>query len=119
MTFEIHPSTTGKELFDKVTQTIGVHETWWFALQYTDSKDRPAWLNLKKKISAQNAKKDPVMQLQLRARYFPEDISSELIEDVTLRLFCLQIKESILNSDWYCPAEVCVMLAAYSLFAKF
>jgi len=41
---------TGKELFDLVCRTIGLRETWYFGLQYIDSKEYIAWLKPDKKV---------------------------------------------------------------------
>lgn len=40
---------TGRDLFDLVCRTIGLRETWYFGLQYEDSKGFIAWLKLEKK----------------------------------------------------------------------
>ena len=40
---------TGRELFDLVCRTIGLRETWYFGLQYEDSKGFISWLKLDKK----------------------------------------------------------------------
>lgn len=77
--FAILPSTTGKQLFDQVqtvyraarfpsappgatdsspqplffqiVKTIGLRETWFFGLQYQDSKGFSTWLKLNKRVS--------------------------------------------------------------------
>ena len=46
--------TTGKELYDLVCRTIGLRETWYFGLQYVDSKGYTAWLKFDKKVSCGN-----------------------------------------------------------------
>ena len=47
----IQVKTTGKELYDLVCRTIGLRETWYFGLQYVDSKGYTAWLKFDKKVS--------------------------------------------------------------------
>lgn len=59
------------------------------------------------------------MQFKFRAKFFPEDVSEELIQSITQKLFFLQVKESILNDEVYCPPETAVLLASYSVQAKF
>lgn len=117
--FTIQPSTTGKQLFDQVAKTINLKEVWFFGLQYIDSKDDPTWLKLNKKILSQDVKKDSVIQLKFLAKFFPEDVSAEIIQDITLRLFYLQVKEAIMNDEIYCPPETTVLLASYALQAKY
>lgn len=59
------------------------------------------------------------MLFKFRAKFFPEDVSEELIQDATQRLFFLQVKEAILSDDIYCPPETAVLLASYAVQAKF
>ncbi|XP_068198029.1 ezrin b [Antennarius striatus] len=115
----IQPNTTGKQLFEQVVKTIGFRETWYFGLQYTDTKGYQTWLKLDKKVSSQEVKKESPLQFRFRAKLFPEDVSEELIQDVTQKLFFLQVKESILSDEVYCPPETAVLLASYSVQAKF
>jgi hypothetical protein len=51
-------------------------------------------------------------------KFYPEDITHELIQDITRRLFYLQVKQDILNMDIYCPPDTAAHLASLSLQAK-
>lgn len=62
---------------------------------------------------------ETVMSFLFLAKFFPEDVAEELIQEVTQHLFFLQVKKSTLNMDIYCPAEVSVLLASYAVQAKF
>lgn len=53
------------------------------------------------------------------AKFFPEDVTEELIQEVTQRLFYLQVKQAILNMDIFCPPEAAVLLASYAVQAKY
>uniref|UniRef100_A0A087XJB3 Radixin n=1 Tax=Poecilia formosa TaxID=48698 RepID=A0A087XJB3_POEFO len=118
--FAIQPSTTGKQLFDQVVKTVGLREVWFFGLQYVDSKGYATWLKLNKKVTQQDVKKENPLQFKFRAKFFPEDVSEELIQEITQRLFFLQqVKEAILNDENYCPPETAVLLASYAVQAKY
>uniref|UniRef100_A0A3Q3NA54 Radixin-like n=1 Tax=Mastacembelus armatus TaxID=205130 RepID=A0A3Q3NA54_9TELE len=117
--FAIQPNTTGKQLFDQVVKTVGLREVWFFGLQYVDSKGYVTWLKLNKKVTQQDVKKETPLQFKFRAKFFPEDVSEELIQEITQRLFFLQVKEAILNDENYCPPETAVLLASYSVQAKY
>lgn len=117
--FAIQPSTTGKQLFDQVVKTIGLREVWYFGLQYVDTKGLSTWLKLNKKVLAQDVRKETPLQFKFRVKFFPEDVAEELIQDITQRLFFLQIKEAILTEDIYTPPETAVLLASYAVQAKF
>jgi radixin len=117
--FAIQPNTTGKQLFDQVVKTIGLREIWFFGLQYTDSKGYQTWLKLNKKVLSQDVKKESPLQFKFRAKFYPEDVADELIQDITLRLFYLQVKNAILTDEIYCPPETSVLLASYAVQAKY
>lgn len=70
-------------------------------------------------VSSQEVKKENPLQFKFRAKFFPEDVSEELIQDVTQKHFFLQVKESVLNDEVYCPPETAVLLASYAVQAKF
>ncbi|KRY77206.1 Merlin [Trichinella pseudospiralis] len=89
--FSVPKKITGRELFELVCRTIGLRETWYFGLQFINKK----------------------------AKFFPEDVSEELIQIITQHLFFLQVKQSILNMDIYCPPEASVLLASYAVQAKY
>ncbi|TNN51080.1 Moesin [Liparis tanakae] len=115
--FSFHPNTTGKQLFDQVARTIGLREIWYFGLQFVDSKGFSTWLNSDKKVNdatdsetipetlfpfitmvmVQDVKKETPLLFKLRTKFYPEDVTEELIQDV---------KEDILGEDIYCPPEV-------------
>ncbi|XP_058790179.1 moesin/ezrin/radixin homolog 1 [Phymastichus coffea] len=116
--FAIQQTTTGKQLFDQVVKTIGLREVWFFGLQYTDIKGDQTWIKLYKKVMSQEVKKENPLQFKFRAKFYPEDVAEELIQDITLRLFYLQVKSAILTDDIYCPPETSVLLASYAVQAR-
>ncbi len=93
----------------QVVKTIGLREVWFFGLQYVDSKGLSTWLKLNKKVNhsqycppltsphtltqvtAQEVRKESPLQFKFRVKFFPEDVGDELIQDVTQRLFFLQV----------------------------
>jgi len=117
--FAIKNDTTGKMLYDQVVKTIGLREIWFFGLQYIDSKDYSTWLKLTKKVTAQDLKKETPLLFKFRSKFYPEDVTEELIQDITQRMFFLQVKDAILSDEIYCPPETCVLLASYSVQAKY
>ncbi|PAA88157.1 hypothetical protein BOX15_Mlig007381g1 [Macrostomum lignano] len=117
--FAIQPSTTGKQLFDQVVKTIGLREIWYFGLRYTDVKGFATWLKLNKKVLQQDVPKDTLLVFEFRVKFFPEDACEELVQEVTQRMFYLQVKESILRGEVYCPPETAVLLASIACQVKF
>ncbi|XP_061644703.1 moesin-like isoform X3 [Phyllopteryx taeniolatus] len=101
--FAILPSTTGKQLFDQIVKTIGLRETWFFGLQYQDSKGFSTWLKLNKRVTAQDVRRDNPLLIKFRARFYPEDVAEELIQEATQRLFFLQVKHGDYRKDYHVP----------------
>ncbi|XP_023232962.1 merlin-like [Centruroides sculpturatus] len=116
--FDLDFKATGRELFDLICRTIGLREVWYFGLQYIDSKGFVAWLKLDKKVQDQDIPKKSPLPVLLLAKFFPEDVAEELVQEITQHLFFLQIKQSILNMDIYCAPEASVLLASYAVQAK-
>ncbi|XP_063237598.1 moesin/ezrin/radixin homolog 1 isoform X3 [Bacillus rossius redtenbacheri] len=69
-------------------------------------------------VMSQDVKKENPLQFKFRAKFYPEDVSEELIQDITLRLFYLQVKNAILSDEIYCPPETSVLLASYAVQAR-
>ncbi|CAF1252588.1 unnamed protein product, partial [Didymodactylos carnosus] len=59
------------------------------------------------------------LELYFVIKYYTEDITNELIQDITRHLFYLQVKQDILNMDIYTPPDTAAHLASLSLQAKF
>jgi hypothetical protein len=54
----------------------------------------------------------------LLIKFYPEDVTSELIQEYTQHLFYLQSRQQIINEFIYSPAELCILLASYAAQAK-
>lgn len=70
-------------------------------------------------MTAQDVRKENPLLIKFRAKFYPEDVAEELIQEATQRLFFLQVKEGILNDDIYCPPETAVLLASYAVQMKY
>lgn len=117
--FAVKESIFGWRLFDQVARTIGLREVWYFGLMYENTRGQDNWFNLKKRLSSIDIRKTSPLLFEFRAKFFPEDAKRELIQDVTQRLFFLQVKEDILAGHLACPSETAVLLASYACQAKF
>jgi len=60
----------------------------------------------------------PATPFMFLGKLYPEDVSEELVQEVTQHLFFLQVKQAILSMDIYCPPEASVLLASYAVQAK-
>ena len=53
-------------------KTIGLREVWWFGLQYKDEK-----------VLAQDVPKEQLLQFKFWVKFYPEDVSEEMVQEVT------------------------------------
>ncbi|CAB3220236.1 unnamed protein product [Arctia plantaginis] len=117
--FNLEWRATGRDLFDLVCRTIGLRETWFFGLQFEDTKHFISWLKLDKRVQDQCVSQMPGTPFMLLCKLYPEDVAEELIQEVTQHLLFLQVKQAILRMDIYCPPEASVLLASYAVQAKY
>lgn len=106
----------GRDLFQMLSKTLGIQETWWFGLMFDDGH-LENWIDGSKK-----SLKDYVRQLnnlQYKVKYYPEDVTEELIETITIKFFYAEVRSKILAEVIYCPPDTCALLASYSLQCKF
>lgn len=61
---------------------------------------------------------DQAIQCSFLVKFYPEDISEELIQEVTQHLFFLQVKQDVVSENIYCAPEASVLLASYAVQAK-
>ncbi|XP_051537673.1 merlin-like isoform X1 [Myxocyprinus asiaticus] len=118
MEFSCEVKWKGKDLFDLVCRTIGLRETWFFGLRYT-VKDTYAWLKPDKRVLDQEVPKDSPITFHFLAKFFPEKVEDELVQEITQHLFFLQVKKQILDEEIFCSPEASVLLASYAVQAKY
>jgi len=75
--------------------------------------------DLLREVREQQLPREEPVLLTFLAKFYPEDVAEELVQDVTQHLFFLQVKQAILNMDIYCPPEASVLLASYAVQAKY
>uniref|UniRef100_A0A672TZS9 FERM domain-containing protein n=1 Tax=Strigops habroptila TaxID=2489341 RepID=A0A672TZS9_STRHB len=108
----------GKDLFDLVCRALGLRETWFFGLQYT-VKGMCTWLKMDKKVLDQEIPKEDPISFHFLAKFYPEKVEEELLQEITQHLFFLQVKKQILDEEIYCSPEATVLLASYAVQAKY
>ena len=58
------------------------------------------------------------IKFYFKVKFYPEDVSEELVQELTQHLFYLQVKEGILSEEVYCSPEASVLLASYAIQAE-
>ncbi|CAH8581261.1 unnamed protein product [Schistosoma turkestanicum] len=116
--FFIKKGTHGRELFSQVCTALGIREMWYFGLQYVDPKKGVTWVKTDDKAPVRPKKKDGPMQFFFKVKYYPEDLSVELIEEITRLHFYYETKDDIVSGKCYCPAETAVLLASFQALIR-
>jgi merlin protein len=118
----IEYTSKGNRLFESICASLGLRETWYFGLTYESKKYDGIlkWLKMDSKLSDLKLIKysDNTIKMLLLIKFYPEDVTSELIQEYTQHLFYLQARQQIINEVIYCPAELCILLASYAAQAK-
>uniref|UniRef100_A0A8C9LB44 FERM domain-containing protein n=1 Tax=Pavo cristatus TaxID=9049 RepID=A0A8C9LB44_PAVCR len=84
----------GKDLFDLVCRALGLRETWFFGLQYT-MKGMCTWLKMDKKVLDQEIPKEDPISFHFLAKFYPEKVEEELLQEITQHLFFLQVRNDL------------------------
>ncbi|KAM5182458.1 merlin-like [Mantella aurantiaca] len=118
MEFSSEMDWKGKDLFDLVCRNLALKETWFFGLQFVAS-GMENWLKLEKKILQQQVPKEDPIKFRFMAKFYPENVTDELFQEITQHLFFLQVKKQILDEEIICSPEASVLLASYAVQAKY
>ena len=119
LNFAIEQSATGQQLFNKVAQTLGLRQTQFFGLQFTNKKGLTKWLKMEKKVLSQKVKNEEVLHFKLIVKFYPESVSEELIHGMTKKLFFFHVEERVVKDDIYASTGTLLLLASYSVQAKY
>ncbi|XP_045460635.1 moesin/ezrin/radixin homolog 1-like [Harmonia axyridis] len=112
------PKSLFSDIYSRFCSSLDINENWYFGLYYrAERSNKSIWLETSKK----DLKKLPAAtkNLSFKIRYYPEDVCQELLENITVQIFYLEMKKAITLGDIYCPAHTAALLASYSLQVEF
>ncbi|XP_043920444.1 band 4.1-like protein 2 isoform X4 [Protopterus annectens] len=112
---EIEKRSKGQVLFDKVCAHLNLLEKDYFGLTYRDSTDQKNWLDLIKDIKKQI--RNYPWQFAFNVKFYPPD-PSQLTEDITRYLLCLQLRQDIASGRLPCSFVTHALLGSYTLQAE-
>uniref|UniRef100_A0A8C7DHE8 Erythrocyte membrane protein band 4.1 like 2 n=1 Tax=Oncorhynchus kisutch TaxID=8019 RepID=A0A8C7DHE8_ONCKI len=108
---EVEKRAKGQYLFFKVCEALNLLEKDYFGLSYKDN----CWLDPTKEIKHQIC--NPSWQLAFNVKFYPPD-PSQLTEDITRYLLCLQLRQDIVSGRLPCSFVTHSLLGSYSLQAE-
>uniref|UniRef100_A0A8C7F7Z4 Erythrocyte membrane protein band 4.1 like 2 n=1 Tax=Oncorhynchus kisutch TaxID=8019 RepID=A0A8C7F7Z4_ONCKI len=112
---EVEKRAKGQYLFFKVCEALNLLEKDYFGLSYKDNADQTCWLDPTKEIKHQIC--NPSWQLAFNVKFYPPD-PSQLTEDITRYLLCLQLRQDIVSGRLPCSFVTHSLLGSYSLQAE-
>lgn len=114
-TCEVEKRSKGQVLLDKVCAHLNLLEKDYFGLTYRDSTDQKNWLDPIKDIKKQI--RNYPWQFAFNVKFYPPD-PSQLTEDITRYVLCLQLRQDIASGRLPCSFVTHALLGSYTLQAE-
>ncbi|XP_072559291.1 band 4.1-like protein 2 isoform X7 [Paramormyrops kingsleyae] len=112
---EVEKRAKGIVLFVKVCEHLNLLEKDYFGLCYKDHADQKCWLDPAKEIKRQI--RNCPWQFAFSVKFYPPD-PSQLTEDITRYLLCLQLRQDIASGRLPCSFVTHSLLGSYTLQAE-
>ncbi|XP_061097585.1 band 4.1-like protein 2 isoform X4 [Conger conger] len=112
---EVEKRAKGQYLFFKVCEHLNLLEKDYFSLSYKDPTDQKCWLDPMKEIKRQI--RNSPWQFAFNVKFYPPD-PSQLTEDITRYLLCLQLREDMASGRLPCSFVTHALLGSYALQAE-
>ncbi|KAL2792575.1 band 4.1-like protein 2 isoform f [Daubentonia madagascariensis] len=105
----------GQVLFDKVCEHLNLLEKDYFGLMFQENPEQKNWLDPAKKIKRQL--RNLPWLFTFNVKFYPPD-PSQLTEDITRYLLCLQLRQDIASGHLPCSIATHALLGSYTLQAE-
>ncbi|XP_062857859.1 band 4.1-like protein 2 isoform X2 [Trichomycterus rosablanca] len=112
---EVEKRAKGQYLFFKVCEHLNLLEKDYFDLSFKNNADQKCWLDPTKEIKRQI--RNSQWQFAFNVKFYPPD-PSQLSEDITRYLLCLQLRQDILSGRLPCSFVTLTLLGSYTLQAE-
>ncbi|XP_064196152.1 band 4.1-like protein 2 isoform X12 [Anguilla rostrata] len=112
---EVEKRAKGQYVFFKVCEHLNLLEKDYFGLCFQDASDQKCWLDPTKEIKRQI--RNSPWQFAFNVKFYPPD-PSQLTEDITRYLLCLQLRQDIVSGRLPCSFVTHALLGSYALQAE-
>ncbi|KAK7150847.1 hypothetical protein R3I93_011945 [Phoxinus phoxinus] len=112
---EVEKRAKGQYLFFQVCEQLNLVEKDYFGLSFKDNAEQRCWLDPTKEIKRQI--RNSQWQFAFSVKFYPPD-PSQLTEDITRYLLCLQLRQDIASGRLPCSFVTHALLGSYSLQAE-
>ncbi|XP_052442956.1 protein 4.1 isoform X20 [Carassius gibelio] len=112
---EVEKRAKGQYLFFQVCEHLNLLEKDYFGLSFKDHAEQRCWLDITKEIKRQI--RNSQWQFTFSVKFYPPD-PSQLTEDITRYLLCLQLRQDISSGRLPCSFVTHALLGSYTLQAE-
>ncbi|CDW53333.1 FERM C and FERM N and FERM M domain containing pr otein [Trichuris trichiura] len=112
---EVETNATGGELFQALVERLNLLEKDYFNLSYVDRRGSKKWLDHSEKIKKQIPRSGTSFAFEVK--FYPTD-PSQLHEDFTRYLLCLQVHKNIVSGVLPCSFYTYCLLGSYFIQAQ-
>uniref|UniRef100_A0A672NA79 Erythrocyte membrane protein band 4.1 like 2 n=1 Tax=Sinocyclocheilus grahami TaxID=75366 RepID=A0A672NA79_SINGR len=112
---EVEKRAKGHYLFFQVCEQLNLLEKDYFGLSFKDNAEQRCWLDPTKEIKRQI--RNSQWQFAFSVKFYPPD-PSQLTEDITRYLLCLQLRQDIASGRLPCSFVTHALLGSYTLQAE-
>ncbi|XP_043074899.1 band 4.1-like protein 2 isoform X12 [Puntigrus tetrazona] len=112
---EVEKRAKGQYLFFQVCDHLNLLEKDYFGLSFKDNAEQRCWLDPTKEIKRQT--RNSQWQFSFSVKFYPPD-PSQLTEDITRYLLCLQLRQDIASGRLPCSFVTHALLGSYTLQAE-
>uniref|UniRef100_A0A8C1NMC7 FERM domain-containing protein n=1 Tax=Cyprinus carpio TaxID=7962 RepID=A0A8C1NMC7_CYPCA len=109
---EVEKRAKGQYLFFQVCDHLNLLEKDYFGLSFKDNAEQRCWLDVTKEIKRQI--RNSQWQFVFSVKFYPPD-PSQLTEDITRYLLCLQLRQDIASGRLPCSFVTHALLGSYTL----
>ncbi|XP_058249502.1 band 4.1-like protein 2 isoform X13 [Hemibagrus wyckioides] len=111
---EVEKRAKGQILFQQVCEHLNLLEKDYFGLSFKDNADQRCWLDPMKEIKRQI--RNSQWQFAFNVKFYPDP--SQLTEDLTRYLLCLQLRQDIVSGRLPASFVTLALLGSYTLQAE-
>lgn len=112
---EVEKRAKGQYLFFQVCDHLNLLEKDYFGLSFKDNVEQRCWLDPTKEIKRQT--RNSQWQFAFSVKFYPPD-PSQLMEDITRYLLCLQLRQDISLGRLPCSFVTHALLGSYTVQAE-
>ncbi|KAF4099155.1 hypothetical protein G5714_019281 [Onychostoma macrolepis] len=112
---EVEKRAKGQYLFFQVCDHLNLLEKDYFGLSFKDNAEQRCWLDPTKEIKRQT--RNSQWQFVFSVKFYPPD-PSQLMEDITRYLLCLQLRQDIASGRLPCSFVTHALLGSYTVQAE-